>query len=579
MSLGLAPTCPVLTFQCPIMPESENHAVVLGIYQSVDPSTYSDVYPEAPNERIREIADLFGDLYRLLIDMRYIDARMVNFPPHKHQPIDITKAAALGLTKDVVDMYQMIPYHPRYLHRFGVSNTNWNFGSDGGELIKWGESLHDLRGPEGHWWQVACDPFYALPDLNPEIGPERRAADADTRGWDHEEGPYMRPWYVTLSDCGNHGSVMVLDTKTYQMWLIDQLGGGTTDPFFNGLPPKAGAEPKNRMDLNQYRSRDAADFLRDMISRFQGLKWIPGGLYGPDHTYFNQFRELYQECGWPDKFNPIEFDAKYHDGGERFDYHVPREEPTPEELAYEPLQKFYNKMSYAKEDIKYQIELVDAEYRLKHELYKDKWERERYENDKRRAEHIMNPDFERENRELKTLLDFLKSDLEAMRTRTGRYAGRGWAGVSDEELQALYEKTVKKGEVPKIEALLKDETQQDRLEREFREAKAAALAVPAEAWDNMATKYAEWENAEPDPLFPRRGTSVLGSGRTVQDLRSVIDEDMTLEELKTRIVELFEKEKPEDLKNAERIWRVHEGKIAMVEEAPEKTEGTDRTTI
>jgi hypothetical protein len=184
---------------------SRSSGNMLGVYTSVDPSIYSDVYPENPDPRIREVADLMREWYQLFVDMRYIKAENVVFPPHKHLKLDVTKPAAYGFTKDVVDLYQMLPYH--------ISEPEWNFGSDHGEFLMWGEFLDDLRGPDADWWQTVVDPFYGIDDLSPRFGPGVRAEDSETRGWDDENGPYMRPWYAALTQVGNHGSVMVLDTK------------------------------------------------------------------------------------------------------------------------------------------------------------------------------------------------------------------------------------------------------------------------------------------------------------------------------------------------------------------------------
>lgn len=60
------------------------------------------------------------------------------------------------------------------------------------------------------------------------------------------------------------------------MWFIAQLGG-SVDPAFTGAPIK---ETRNRNDLAQYPSRPATDLLRDLIDKFRGLEYIPGGLYG-----------------------------------------------------------------------------------------------------------------------------------------------------------------------------------------------------------------------------------------------------------------------------------------------------------
>lgn len=177
-----------------------------GVYEPVDPSTYSKIYPDNPNPKITEIADLLIEWYQLLIDMRYIKASNVAFAPHKHLRVNTSEAARFGLSKDVVDLWQMMPYHTKH------SQPDWNFGSDAGEFLFWGEFMDDMRGSEVDWWRNAADPFYWVDDLSPDW--KQRPEDEHERGWEHERGPYMRPWYAALTNVGNHGSVMVLDTKT-----------------------------------------------------------------------------------------------------------------------------------------------------------------------------------------------------------------------------------------------------------------------------------------------------------------------------------------------------------------------------
>ncbi|KAI0154672.1 hypothetical protein GGR57DRAFT_107916 [Xylariaceae sp. FL1272] len=587
MSVSFPATCPVLSYpQCPLMADN----VVLGVYHAVDPSIYSDVYPENPDPRIREIADLIIEWYQLLIDMRYIDAEMVEFAPHKHNPIDLAKVAELGLTKDAVDMYQMIPYHVRSIDYFpGHDHTNWNFGSDGGEFLMWGESLEDMRKSDADWWRTAVDPFYNLEHFSPWHNPATRDPDAATRGWDDEDGPYMRPWYVTLTEVGNHGSVMILDTKTYEMWLINQ-GGGTSDPALEGVPGR-NITTANENDLNLTPSRPAAEFLRDMISRFRTLEWIPGGLYNTgadaesssdgteeaanaedgdddilsDRKYYNNYKQLYEECGWPDKFNPLLFDKKRKEGGNRYSYWNSREEPSERAEEYKPLNHLYDhSMVNARERVQQQIHLADATYRLEHEMYDDQHERNTILTRKLNAECYLNPPFDEDQAGLRKEAEFRKADLEALRTRSGRYAGPGWAGVSDEEVRNMYEKALKDTRLAKLEARIQDTTLKDRIEREYREEKAAAAAVPATAWEAMAADYATWENDNWEGRW-----SILGSGTTLVDVKTVLDEDLSMEALESRIVYELEKN-PDRSWRGERIWRNDGGKVAKVLEAPPK---------
>ncbi|KAK6066329.1 hypothetical protein SCUP515_10769 [Seiridium cupressi] len=542
---------------CPIQTENK-----LGVYKAVDPSIYSDVYPEAPDPRIREIADLMTEWYNLFIDMRYIQAEKVVFPPHKHLKIDTTKPAAYGFTKDVVDLWQMLPYH--------IGNTQWNFGSDGGEFLMWGEFLDDLRGPDVDWWQTTVDPFDGIDDLSPRFEPGVRSEDGETRDWNDESGPYMRLWYAALTHVGNHGSVMVLDTRNYRMWFIEQLGG-TSDPVLQGND-FARPETTNLNDLSQYPSRPAAEFLRDMISRFRSLEWIPGGMYDADENLgddeedrYTNYKELYKECGWPDKFKPILFDELRFQGGQKFDYHEPSPKPTDREKSYAPLQQLLNPMLQAREIVQQTIHLVDANYRLKHNVIADKWERQRLEEQILGTERTLQPmkSWEQDQAKLRIELAFKTSDLEALRTRTGRYAGPGWAGASDAEIRELYQQAAADSRIDTVRALLDDENAEKRAEREYREAKQAAKVTPQAIWDPMAEDYKVWEIDDWKDRW-----SILGSGTTVVDLKTVVDEDLSWEELQRRIV--YELEKNEDRSwRGQRLWRNDGGKVAMVLEHKE----------
>ncbi|KAI0970585.1 hypothetical protein F4678DRAFT_473041 [Xylaria arbuscula] len=520
---------------------------MLGVYQAVDPSVYSHVYPEHPDPRIKEIANLMVEWFQLFIDMRYIEADKVVFPPHQHIRIDTTKAAELGLTKDAVDLYQMLPYH--------IGDTNWNFGTDAGEFLKMGGFLSDLRGTKGDWWQTAVDPFYVIDDLSPRHRPGVRASDGDTRGWDDENGPYMRP------------CVMVLDTKTYRMWLIAQLEE-SSDPAFSGQSRDDPPDLPNRNDLVHYPSRPAVEFLRDMISRFRNLEWIPGGLYEDENyydepNYHKEYKQLYKECGWPEKFNPLLFDSKLREGGTRFRYHESVPEPSERERSYAALNHLYDIMAVARERVQMRIHRIDAIHRLESKMYKDDWERERLLAQKLSSEdYLYSPDWDEDNSALRTELDFRRADLEALRTRSGRYAGPGWTGVSDEEIEQLYEKAAQDNRIAILEAKLQDRNRKSRDEREYREAIEAAVATPADAWRDKATDDSKWENDE-----WKQRWSILGSGTNLFDIQMVLDEALSLDELEGRIA--YELQMNEDRSwKGQRLWRNNEGRVERI---PDRT--------
>ncbi|ROW07316.1 hypothetical protein VMCG_03747 [Cytospora schulzeri] len=542
---------------------------LLGVYTPVDPSTYSPIYPANPHPRIQEIASLITELDNLFIDMRYLPASSISFPPHKHLPLNLTQPARYGVSKEVVDLWQMIPYANEHFE------TNWNFGSDAGEFLKWGEFLDDLRGSwdmNNTWFQTIVNPFYGIEELDPDLAPESRAEDADERDWDHERGPYMRPWYATLSNVGNHGSVMVLDTKTWEMWLIDQMGG-STDPVFQEKPGEHTLENHgctNVFDLRQYPSRPAVEFLKDIIGRFRTLEWIPGGLYGPepedsDDPRYNNYKLLYEECGWPDKFNPLLFDKLRAAGGDKYDFREPDHEDTSVPKAYEPLNQLYQVMATERAFIQIQIDIVDAKYRLAYEADQlpdydrrrlEVWVEMQQEGDEPPAERWSD-----DQARLKIELDFRMSELEALQTQTGRYLGPGWAGVSGEELRDLYNdrKPVEERRISELESLIRDQDEQSRSQRRYMEAKLAASTVPEDAWRALAEEHKEWENDAWEGRW-----SILGSGTILVDVKRVLDEDMDLEKLRKELVYALEKSEYPNW-TGQRKWRNKEGVVAMAE--------------
>lgn len=191
---------------------------LLGVYFPVEPNTYDGVEPQNVKPQVKEVADLMTDLYKLFIKMGYMEEAHFAWPPHNETRIDTEELALYGFTKDVVDLMQLLPY------RMESSVENWNFGTDAGEFIKGGDFMPDPRRtldePERtelrqryEYAQDLLDPFFALYSALPGGPEDRRDDDADERSWNHEDGPYMRPTYLALSGCGNHGSIMILNTE------------------------------------------------------------------------------------------------------------------------------------------------------------------------------------------------------------------------------------------------------------------------------------------------------------------------------------------------------------------------------
>ena len=144
-----------------------------------------------------EIASLVGNYYHLLARMRYFPHSFIKHPPH-NPAIDVPFAQSLGLEPQVIELLQLLPYVE------GVGSED--------EFILWG-SFADFRS-NGDLLQ-SRDPDYVSPE----------------GGYEEERGEYVLPWVLTLNDCGNHGSIMYLDTRNgistilYIVWCIKTLMG------------------------------------------------------------------------------------------------------------------------------------------------------------------------------------------------------------------------------------------------------------------------------------------------------------------------------------------------------------------
>lgn len=176
----------------------------------LDPSIYSPIYPDNPDPKLVEIARSVEDLFRLWIGMRWLPEDQVHFAPHTSKPINIKEAARLGISKQVVDLYQLLPYVQEDVKtRFG----HW----DGGAYYLFGGVFLDLRGGDVNWLDSCVLPASDLPFITCYLGEGGRP------GWDDGNGGYIKPHYAVLSKCGNHNTIIVVDTKTckFQMPLCD----------------------------------------------------------------------------------------------------------------------------------------------------------------------------------------------------------------------------------------------------------------------------------------------------------------------------------------------------------------------
>jgi hypothetical protein len=150
--------------------------------------------------------------------MRYLKPENVVFAPHHSPAINISYPAKFGLTKNVVDLYQMIPYITGW-------PINWDFGNDGGEFLQGGGFLGDLRDHDHDekssleaWKAAVIDPTYGLSYIEGVWGQNNPKLD-----WNHANGPYIKQWYAVLSSVGNHGSTMVLNTQNCELYRVRKI--------------------------------------------------------------------------------------------------------------------------------------------------------------------------------------------------------------------------------------------------------------------------------------------------------------------------------------------------------------------
>ncbi|KAJ9611354.1 hypothetical protein H2200_004538 [Cladophialophora chaetospira] len=483
-------------------PSETNPASYLGVYPSVPTSTYSEIYPSEPSPQIREIASLYRELIDLFISMRYINLENVHYPPHNApRNINLTIPARFGFTKDVVDLYQLIP------HIHDHAYPNWNHGSDHGEFIMGGEFLPDLRDrpddPERSWstWeQNVVDPFYALHHLTWQPkGVSAKDHSKQTSSWDDESGPYIKTEYAVLSDCGNHGSVMILNTKNWHMWLIEQLGG-SSDPKLRGSfagDVYPGRKILNKNDLMQYPSRPAVEFLADIIERFKSLQWLPGGLYDTGDEYL-ALKQKYIAAGWPESFDASEFDRLRQEAEDAETLF--RHQTSPLEQL-EGLRKQHERLMQLKlkiPDLEAEIASLEAE---SPELALDEAEWEQTQRDlqsrrdtlktwRRQVGPMTAEDWEKGQAQIREQLEHSKSENKLMMDRQGRLAG-----TTDEEHQVLMQEGHYEKEIKRHEALLADQDSESRGKRLEKEVRSEALAVDAkirERWVNEKMKR-QWK--------------------------------------------------------------------------------------
>ncbi|KAL4911425.1 hypothetical protein BDW74DRAFT_184774 [Aspergillus multicolor] len=230
-----------------------------------------------------EVATSLLDIYETLAEMRYLDPDSIQRGPHNITSIEtLYTSNNIYLDPTIIYLYSILPY-------IGEPSVSVSDFLHGGTFI-------DFRDPG--YMHENRDPFYASPEGD---------------DFDSENGPYMRPWMTALSRLGNHGSVIIYDARLYRIWIIDQEGWETTDPFFEGQEPDEGVkEGTNQNCFEHIPSRPAGNVLSDINKWYRELVVLPGGGEYSGSTWNDpeiDLRAIYRKNGWPDAFDGDAFEV------------------------------------------------------------------------------------------------------------------------------------------------------------------------------------------------------------------------------------------------------------------------------
>ncbi|KAH8799633.1 hypothetical protein F5884DRAFT_810674 [Xylogone sp. PMI_703] len=227
------------------------------------------------------IATLFLQLYTVLIDMRFIPASRLHQAPH-NPPINTEKCRALGMSPEVIDLLERLPYLVDS-ERYGTVMTP-------GYVIAPGMlSLSFLPDPDSR------DALHIARDPNDVCGQEIT-----------NENAYIEPWSVTLTRAQYRESPwVVLNTKENIITDVNWSERSSLWP-----DPPVGS---NRWYYNNQPAKPAEQFLEDWIQKFVQLEWVPyrslggPGIFMQGNREYPRLRNLYRSNGWLNNFRPEEF--------------------------------------------------------------------------------------------------------------------------------------------------------------------------------------------------------------------------------------------------------------------------------
>jgi hypothetical protein len=133
-----------------------------------------------------EIVNLMTRYYQLLSKMRYFPESYIKYAPHD-PPVDVEYALSLGIEPQAIELLQLLPYVE------GLDNED--------EFIMHG-SFADFR--QQNVLEQSRDPKFVSPD----------------EGFDGENGEYVRPWVLALTEFGNLGSILYYNTRNGKLFSL-----------------------------------------------------------------------------------------------------------------------------------------------------------------------------------------------------------------------------------------------------------------------------------------------------------------------------------------------------------------------
>ncbi|KUJ18856.1 uncharacterized protein LY89DRAFT_506284 [Mollisia scopiformis] len=275
-----------------------------------------------PPYDVNETVGLVAAYYELLRDMRYLGRDSIAYPPHVgDKAINRTLAIdILGLDAKVYETLLLLPYITPY-------EDAWD--TDKGRLLA-EEELADKHASEASWWGGWMGQTRTIFWRNGHFVDYRsdghlllsRDPLLETNFRPNKSMDTLLPDYGALPKSAiplsflrfqRFGLVLVLDTASNRIVVLDTQSSGSKDPFFDRFKsnkwPLHYKIPKTKFYGQEMHGRLAPDLLREFIHLTSHLEpgYIPGSirtdeLYTPELSppkWERWIKDLYKQYGWP----------------------------------------------------------------------------------------------------------------------------------------------------------------------------------------------------------------------------------------------------------------------------------------